>query len=248
MRNPGFLWIIIGFMLILDIYVFQAIKVVIPGSSQRIRNTVMALYWIFAIITLLVLIAFPYVNFDTWPKAVRTYLFSLLVALFFSKLIASMFFAVDDIRRGITWMLGKLFSNPSVEISQASSGITRSVFLSWLGLAMGGGLFGTLIYGFSNKYNYHIKRMKLAFDNLPAAFKGMKIVHISDIHSGSFMDKKAVQKGIDKILKEKPDLILFTGDLVNDRATEMKEYMDVFGRLKAPMGVFSTLGNHDYGD
>jgi predicted MPP superfamily phosphohydrolase len=62
------------------------------------------------------------------------------------------------------------------------------------------------------------------------------------------MDKKAVQKGIDKILNEKPDLILFTGDLVNDKATEMVEYMDVFSRLKAPMGVYSILGNHDYGD
>ena len=76
----------------------------------------------------------------------------------------------------------------------------------------------------------------------------MKIVHISDIHSGSFTDKKAVEKGIQKILDEKPDLILFTGDLVNDHADEMTEYASVFARLKAPMGVFSSLGNHDYGD
>jgi predicted MPP superfamily phosphohydrolase len=73
-------------------------------------------------------------------------------------------------------------------------------------------------------------------------------VHISDIHSGSFNNKPAVQKGIDKILKEKPDIILFTGDLVNDKAIEMTDYMDVFRQLKAPMGVYSTLGNHDYGD
>jgi predicted MPP superfamily phosphohydrolase len=88
----------------------------------------------------------------------------------------------------------------------------------------------------------------MAFDNLPKAFKGFKIVHISDIHSGSFNDKAAVQKGIDKILNEQPDVILFTGDLVNDRATEMTNYMDVFGQLKAKHGVFSSLGNHDYGD
>jgi predicted MPP superfamily phosphohydrolase len=76
----------------------------------------------------------------------------------------------------------------------------------------------------------------------------MKLVHISDIHSGSFQNKAAVNHGVDMILKENADLILFTGDLVNDRATEMQDYMDVFSRLKAPMGVFSTLGNHDYGD
>ena len=88
----------------------------------------------------------------------------------------------------------------------------------------------------------------MAFSNLPAAFKGLKIVHISDIHSGSFTDKQAVMKGVEKIMKEKPDLILFTGDLVNNTADEMADYMDVFDKLNAPMGVYSTLGNHDYGD
>lgn len=146
------------------------------------------------------------------------------------------------------WIVGKLFSNPSVDISESAEGITRSAFMSWLGIAVGGSLFGTLIYGFSNKYNYQVKRVKLAYDNLPAGFKGLKIVHISDIHSGSFNDKNAVEKGVQKILNEKPDLVLFTGDLVNDKATEMETYMEVFKKIKAPMGVYSTLGNHDYGD
>lgn len=146
------------------------------------------------------------------------------------------------------WLIGKLYSNPSVEISQTAEGITRSQFLSWFGLVAGGTLFGTLIYGFSNKYNYQVKRLKLAYANLPQAFKGLKIIHISDIHSGSFTDKTAVEKGISKVISENPDLILFTGDLVNDRASEMESYMDSFNQLKAPLGVFSTLGNHDYGD
>jgi predicted MPP superfamily phosphohydrolase len=115
-------------------------------------------------------------------------------------------------------------------------------------LAAGGTLFGSFVYGFSNKYNYKVKRMQLAYENLPASFKGLKIVHISDIHSGSFTDKKSVQHGIEKIMNEQADIILFTGDIVNDRASEMDEYKDVFNKLKAPMGVFSTLGNHDYGD
>jgi predicted MPP superfamily phosphohydrolase len=109
-------------------------------------------------------------------------------------------------------------------------------------------LLATLIYGFSNKYNYHVNQLKLAYSNLPQAFKGMKIVHISDIHSGSFTDRKAVQKGIKKILNLQPDIILFTGDLVNDRASEMNDFKQLFSELKAPMGVYSTLGNHDYGD
>ena len=248
MRNPGFLWIIIIILVILDFYVFQAIKVALSGASPRIRTTVVGLYWIFAVITMATLIAFPYIRQENLPRELRSYLFSMLVIIFFSKLLASMFLAVDDIRRGATWIVTKLFSNPSLKVSQSPSGITRSVFLSWLGLAMGGGLFGSMIYGFSNKYNYHVFRLRLAFKNLPAAFKGLKIVHISDIHSGSLADIKAVKKGVARILKEKPDIILFTGDLVNDRAVEMDELMDVFGELKAPMGVYSTLGNHDYGD
>jgi predicted MPP superfamily phosphohydrolase len=248
MRNTGFLWIIAVFMGLMDIYVFQVVKMLAQSASPRVRLAIFSLYWILSIGVILLLFILPYVNFANWPKPVRTYLFAITIGLFFSKLIATLFFLIDDIRRGMMWVVGKLFSNPSVDISQAPDGITRSVFLSWLGIAVGGTLFGTLVYGFSNKYKYQVKRVKLVYDNLPAAFRGLKIVQISDIHSGSFTDKKAVEKGVLKIMNEKPDLVLFTGDLVNDRATEMETYMDVFRQIKAPMGVFSTLGNHDYGD
>jgi predicted MPP superfamily phosphohydrolase len=194
------------------------------------------------------LVLLPILNFDNWPRSLRNYLFATVVGLFFAKLLAVVFFMLDDIRRLVQWASGKLFFRNTEGENLSSGGITRSLFLSWLGLGVGGGLFSSLVYGFSNKYNYKIHRMKLAFDNLPASFKGLKIVQISDIHSGSFMDKQAVQKGVDMVLKEQADLILFTGDLVNDKATEMADYMDVFSSLKAPMGVFSTLGNHDYGD
>ncbi|HET9431750.1 MAG TPA: metallophosphoesterase, partial [Chitinophagaceae bacterium] len=127
-------------------------------------------------------------------------------------------------------------------------GISRSAFLSWTGLLFGGGLFASLIYGFGNKYRYQLKKFQLTFGNLPGAFRGLKIVHISDIHSGSFTDKGAVERGVEKIMEQQPDLILFTGDLVNDKAEEMNDYLDVFNRLNAPLGVYSVLGNHDYGD
>jgi predicted MPP superfamily phosphohydrolase len=76
----------------------------------------------------------------------------------------------------------------------------------------------------------------------------MKIVQISDVHSGSFTNKAAVANGIQKIMSLQPDMILFTGDLVNNKADEMLPYKDLFSQLKAPFGVFSVLGNHDYGD
>jgi predicted MPP superfamily phosphohydrolase len=248
MRNPTFLWIIVAIMLVLEIYVFQAIKMVLPASSPRLRLTIIVIYWVLSVLMLGTLLAFPYLNYESWPKQFRTYLFSVIVGAFFSLLITSLFLAVDDIRRGATWIIVKIFRNYAEGSQTDSEKITRSAFLSWLGLGVGGGLFATLIYGFSNKYNYNLKRVVLNYNNLPHAFRGLKIVHLSDIHTGSFMDKQAVQRGIDKVMNEKPDLILFTGDLVNDRAVEMIEYMDVFNQLKAPMGVYSILGNHDYGD
>jgi len=248
MRNTGILWIIALIMAVMDIYVFQVVRMLAQSASPKARIIIYSVYWLISAFALLLMIILPYVNYSNWPKPIRTYLFAIMIGLFFSKLFASMFFLIDDIRRGMMWIVGKLFSNPSVDISESAEGITRSAFMSWFGIAIGGSLFGTLIYGFSNKYNYQVKRVKLAYDNLPAGFKGLKIVHISDIHSGSFNDKNAVEKGVQKILNEKPDLVLFTGDLVNDKATEMETYMEVFKKIKAPMGVYSTLGNHDYGD
>ena len=248
MRNSSFLWVIIGLMLLMDIYVFQAVKIIIPGSSHRLRTTIFVIYWTIAGVALATMLTFPFVDIQTWPKQLRTYVFSILVGLFFSKLVACIFFLIDDIRRGGTWLLTRMFSNPSFTINEGSQGISRSVFLSWIGVLMGGSLFSTLVYGFKNKYNYRIHRVSLNYPGLPKAFRGMRIVQLSDIHSGSFMDKQAVIRGVETAMKEKPDLILFTGDLVNDRAVEINEYLDVFSKLSAPMGVYSILGNHDYGD
>ncbi|MGC4058681.1 MAG: metallophosphoesterase [Chitinophagaceae bacterium] len=132
--------------------------------------------------------------------------------------------------------------------SAASEGISRSVFLSRMALALGGAMIVGFLHGISNRYRYQVKKVRLRFPNLPQSFSGLRIVQISDIHSGSFDNPEAVSKGVDQILALKPDIIFFTGDLVNDRATEVGAYQQIFARLKAPMGVYSILGNHDYGD
>ena len=248
MRRSGFRWVIVAIMLLLDLYVFQAVKLVSHDLPQKIKLIVYALYWTVSIVAMLLLALMPYINYDSWPRAVRTYLFATIVGLFFAKIIAVVFFMLDDVRRGIQWASSKLFFQNTEGETIGSERISRSVFLSWMGLASGGGLFTTLVYGFSNKYNYDLKKIKLSFNNLPSAFKGLRIIHISDIHSGSFTNKQGVERGVQLIMKQRPDLVLFTGDLVNDRASEMQDYMDVFRRIDAPLGVYSTLGNHDYGD
>lgn len=248
MRNSNVWWFIVGILVIIDIYIFSVIRTVTHHSSERVRLITYTVYWVVSGASLLIIMLFPYVQFFRTHVIFRNYVFAILIGLFLAKIIASVFFLLDDLRRGGAWVLAKIFPKTGVDITNVDGKISRSAFISWLGIVFGGGLFGTLLYGFSNKYNYHIRKVKLAYNNLPAAFKGLKIVQISDIHSGSFQDKEAVSRGVDMILQQKPDMILFTGDLVNDRAEEMHDYMDVFSRLKAPMGVYSTLGNHDYGD
>lgn len=236
-------------MVLLDIYVFQVVKYLSHSNNIKTRLIIYVSYWTISVSAIIVLLILPYLQFQHQAKLFRTTIFAIIAGIFFAKLVAAVFFLIDDIRRGIQWIAGKLFfSNTEGETLQQGESISRSVFLSWAGLAFGGGLFGSLLYGFGNKYRYQVRRRQLSYLNLPAAFKGLKIVHIADIHSGSFTDKKAVAKGVDKILNEKPDLVLFAGDLVNNLAEEMQDYMEVFNRIRAPMGVYSTLGNHDYGD
>lgn len=248
MRTPLGAFIVVTVMLLLDYYVFIAIKTVSHSASSRARAIIFSIYWIISIMAIISFLVFVFSNPDLLSRKTRSYLFAIVVALFMAKFTAIVFFLADDIRRLLQWGGSKLLFSKTEASQMQDVRISRSVFLSWAGMAAGSTLFGSLMYGFSNKYNYTKKRVSLSFDNLPASFKGLKIIHFSDVHAGSFNNKKAVMHGVDLIMEEKADLIIFSGDLVNDRASEMDDYMDVFGKIKAPMGVYSTLGNHDYGD
>ena len=248
MRRFSGSWIFIIIILLIDLYVFQAVKLTVQTATLKIKFTVYGLYWAVSAVVVLTLAVMPYINLDNWPKSFRTYWMATIIGLFLSKALTVIFLVADDLRRVLQWGGGKLFYQYIEGEPFKAAAISRSVFMSWLGLAIGGGLMTAMMVGFTNKYRYQLKKVKLNFPNLPDAFKGLKMVHISDVHSGSFTDKKAVEHGVQMIMDQQADIILFTGDLVNDRAGEMAEYTDLFGRLRAPMGVYSTLGNHDYGD
>ncbi|MGJ1432115.1 metallophosphoesterase [Sphingobacterium spiritivorum] len=194
-----------------------------------------------------------------------TYRSIILVAFFLTATCKFFFFLViliDDIRRGGVWISRLL--RPARKKEQLEDrikelekplpetpkkGISRSEFLMKSGIVIASLPILPLGWGIvSGAYDYRIRRKKLYLPNLPASFHGMRIAQISDVHSGSFYNKKAVNGGIDMLLGEKPDAIFFTGDLVNNVASEMRDYQDIFTRVKADLGVFSTLGNHDYGD
>jgi predicted MPP superfamily phosphohydrolase len=219
------------------------------ATAPRTRTLVYGGYWLVSIACIATIILLPYLNWHDWKPIVRSYVMAILIGLVMAKLLTVVFLLVDDVRRGVQWLIQQFGSSKTTQPAEVTGGgITRSQFLTKMGLLVGGSLFATLTYGFSNKYNYRVHKIKMAFKNLPPAFKGLRIVQLSDIHSGSFNNKAAVQKGIELVNAQQADLVLFTGDLVNDRALEMDSYIDLFSQIKAPMGVYSTLGNHDYGD
>ena len=248
MRTNTGAFIFILIMLLLDTYVFQAVKMATENLTPRLKITTVYLFWGITFFSILFFFFFIYKDLIFIDKKIKTYFFSIIIGLFIAKFLASLFFLADDLRRSVQWLLFKILKFTNVLPNQHTQGISRSAFLSWLGITMGGTLFTTLLYGFNNKYSYQVIRKRIAFKNLPASFKGLRIVHISDIHAGSFLDKHSVEKGVNMIKAQQADLILFTGDLVNNQATEMDFFKEMFSTLKAPLGVYSILGNHDYGD
>ena len=126
---------------------------------------------------------------------------------------------------------------------------SRRKFVSVLALVLAFIPFVSVVYGVTEgKYNYRVWKYTLYYEDLPEAFDGYRITQISDIHCGSFDDREKIQYGIDLINQQRSDAIMITGDIVNNLATELLPWKDVFKQLKAKDGVFSVLGNHDYGD
>ena len=247
MKTPTGAILFLSFLFLLDLYVFSSVKHLSNGMSEKGKWWINVIFWGLSILTIVAFLLFVTTNRQDLNHKFRTHLFAFIIGLFLAKLIAVLFFLLDDGRRIMQWAWvqgkSKLTDSPVSE-----DAISRSTFMSWLGVTVGFGLFGTLLYGFGNKYKFRVIHQKLKFSNLPKAFHGLRIVHISDIHCGSFFEQKAIEDGVKMINDQKADLILFTGDIVNNLADELEPHASIFGRLKTPMGVYSVLGNHDYGD
>ena len=244
MRKPLFLVVLITVLILIDFYIYHVLRILMQGASAGTRTTVGLIYWALCIMSIGSFLLFPYITNPYFKQ----YIFSIGIGWVLTQVFMVLFFLMDDLRRGAFWTMGQAASIAGAKFMNTEKGIPRSTFLSWLGVGLSSTLFFSLLYGFGNKYNYKLVKKKISLKGLPLAFKGFKIIHISDIHSGSLKDKAAVLKGVELIEKQNADIVLFTGDLVNDRATEMHNWMDVFGKINAPQGVYSTLGNHDYGD
>lgn len=253
------------FTLIIDSYSWQAIKALVRDKLPLTRKIFAYLYWAvpsLAIIYFVQGILFPGLS-DS--KVLKIYFNGFYFSIYASKFVVCLFLVFDDLKRLIKMFWLKTFTPKKDIIPEPTQGdtlehiheeaeeekekITRSQFLARTGLLVGAAPLIILTRGiFKGAYDYRIRRVQLYLPNLPSGFEGVKLLQISDIHSGSFTNRDAVYRGIQMIKDEKPDLVFFTGDIVNSKTDELYDWQNIFAEIKAPMGVFSVYGNHDYGD
>lgn len=247
LRNFGIFLVV---LVLIDLYAYKGVNTALANHSLTLRRIVRFLYWIISI-GILGLMVWSVVSMQD-PKVRRdhSYMFSLvaLFLLFFlPKVVMVIFHGLDDLLHFGRWLWSKLLPGA---VDAPGEGIDRLRFLSQLGLIVAAIPFTGVLYGVTKgRRNFNMARVPVRSGRLPAAFDGLKVIHISDMHLGSFGDDLSiVQNGVELINAEAPDLIVFTGDLVNDYAEEAEPFIEVLRGLNARLGKFSILGNHDYSD
>lgn len=242
------MFIVLIFIFLIDLYIFQGIKTITTGfESASSRNMAHWVFWI-ANLVFLGIIALGFLTFDR-AKGMKTYqivAFNAFILLMIPKLVFAVVLLGQDAIRLLATAANFVLQQPHTEGEYMPG---RRAFISQVGLGLAAVPFLGIIYGIvKGKYDYKVHRHTIFFKDLPDAFDGLTITQLSDIHAGSFTNPEAVKRGVALANAQKSDLLFFTGDLVNNEAAEIEPYLDIFKALNAPLGKFSILGNHDYGD
>jgi len=251
-RLPQMIISLIIFIVIIDLYTFKGIYLLSKGWFISIQTIVFAIYWIFTLAFVGVLIYLRYTpEPDRVPGAFNVYFtfFGLFMMIYIPKMVFVFFHLLEDIAAVATWAfhsLKPLFTGGE----KPTGGITRLQFLSRTGLILSAIPFFSVLYGMvRGRFQFQVEKVSLTFDDLPPSFEGLRIVQISDIHLGSLHGhKNEIEEAIELLNRQKPDIVLFTGDMVNNYTEEMQGWLPVFSKINARIGKFASLGNHDYGD
>jgi len=236
-------WIILVLTLVMDYYGFTAVRSAFQNSSVKARNIAYVLYWSLTAFVLIYFILAIIFNFRENSTSATRFMTGVFMGIFVSKLFLVLFLFLEDISRLIS-VIYNYFIKPTNELHTSRRQFLDSVFLGLAGLP-----FLAFINGMvKTAHDYQFWRVNIPIKNLPSALEGLKIVQVSDIHAGSFSVVEPLKMAVEKINALKPDIFVFTGDLVNNKASEFTPFLDVFKEIKAKYGQFSILGNHDYGD
>lgn len=228
------LGIFIALMVGVEFYVYNALKSTF-SSEWALKAARIGYFVALGLsVTALAMITYAFSTGISRPNFWLNFVMGVGFVLIVTKLILAAFFLVDDLARLLQWLFSK-----GVSVAQSDPDPvvmpSRRKFVGQLGLILASIPLAGAVYGIlKGKYDFTVHKETLRFSDLPEAFDGLKIVQISDIHAGSFDDVDGVQKGLDVIMAQKPDIILFTGDLVNNLATEAEPFVEMFAKLHAP--------------
>ena len=227
---------------LIEYYVFQVVQLLTVKSTPLITRWVWSSYWLWVVLMITGFALYTQLDAKTYA-GLRVFISALFFINLIGKLFASLVLLGDDVRRLVSYLSQFVISNEDPQIAGRTAFIGKAALLTGV-LPMMGLSFGIL----SGAHDYRVRRRDVYSPHLPKAFDGIRLVQISDIHTGSFFNKTAVRGGVDLINQERGDMVLFTGDFVNNQSDEAKPYLDLFAKVKAPLGVHAVMGNHDYGD
>jgi len=236
------------FWIALEAYVFFALRRTLTSSKTRIAALIWWGFGLAAVAASIIgalAVGGPLVHASPWQNGLIGLMFTFLI----TKFIYAIAYGIGDGFRLLTrWRRWRASSPPAQAVPGTTSPDSRRRFVGQLAMGIAAFPFAAFLHGVvRGRYQFELRRVQLVFPDLPPAFDGLTIIQLSDFHAGSFDDPVAVAKGLDLVNQENPDLVLFSGDLVNDRAEEIEPYKEMFGRLRGRMGQYASLGNHDYG-
>ena len=232
------------YIILIGIFIIYFLLTFYASRSLKTLKVPRWVEWLFWFITIGVVIYLLY-HWFCRGKVVWSAPQQYAIAGLLTWLIICLFVTLPLLLEDITRLIKAIFRKPT----NAPRIPSRRKFVSTLGWGLAAIPFASILYSiFKGKYNYKVWKYTLYFDNLPKAFDGYRITQISDIHCGSFDNYEKIRYGVELINSQKSDVILFTGDLVNNLANEVHNWKSLFATLQAPDGVFSIMGNHDYGD
>ena len=236
-------WIILVLTVLMDIYGFSAIKNLFQDSPTRTKSIAYGIYWSMTIYVVIFFIISISLNLRENSTPLTRFMLGIVLGIFISKLFLSIFLIIQDAGRLFAWT-SNLFFKPEIGLQTS-----RRAFLEKLSLGVAALPFFAFIYGMlKTAYDYQIIKVDVPIQDLPDGLNGLKIVQISDLHVGSFGETEPLIHAVETINGLGADLFVFTGDLVNNRAKEYPAYIEIFKKIEAPLGQYSILGNHDYGD
>ncbi|MDO7853562.1 metallophosphoesterase [Hymenobacter convexus] len=242
MRNPIVLWLVLGLVVLAEWYGYQAVRTVAQHLSPGARRGVNIGYWVLTV-AVWALAIWAGSTRQNGHTVLKSYLMSLPLLLLAAKLVMLLPLLLEDLTR-----LVRSFSAPRAS-DGSSTAIPRSEFIAKLALGLGAIPFVGLLWGMAKgATDYTVRRVTLKYPNLPAGFDGFKVLQISDLHTGSFNSTEPLERAVAMINRQGADLILMTGDLVNNRAEEVEPHIPALSKIKSDLPIFSSLGNHDYGD